>query len=86
MYNNTANSSFVGGAVTELHFTGNQVVLHGVKDFDQGKMDVSVDGRSRNRGQLLIHPQRVGSPMDIPGTRSGAARAGRRQRRPEEPI
>jgi hypothetical protein len=44
MYSNTANSSFVGGAVAAFHFTGNQVVLHGVTDFDQGKMDVSVDG------------------------------------------
>ncbi len=44
MYANTANSSVNGGAVSAFHFTGNQVVLHGVKDVDQGKMDVSVDG------------------------------------------
>ncbi len=44
MYNNTANWSFTGGSTAELHFTGNQVALHAVRDVDQGKMDVSVDG------------------------------------------
>jgi hypothetical protein len=44
MYNNTANWSFTGGSTTVLHFTGNQVALHAVRDVDQAKMQVSVDG------------------------------------------
>ena len=44
MYNNTANWSFTGGSTAVLHFTGNRVDLRAVKDVDQGRMEVSVDG------------------------------------------
>ncbi len=44
MYDGTANWSFTPGSTAVLHFTGNQVALHAVKDVDQGMMDVSVDG------------------------------------------
>ena len=44
MYNSSANWSFTAGSTALLHFTGNQVALRAVKDVDQGKMDVSVDG------------------------------------------
>ncbi|MFE4950167.1 hypothetical protein ACFQ9V_08650 [Leifsonia sp. NPDC056665] len=44
MYNGTANWSFTGGSTAVLHFTGNQVALRAVKDVDQAKMSVSVDG------------------------------------------
>jgi Carbohydrate binding module (family 6)/F5/8 type C domain len=44
MYDGTANWSGTAGSTAVLHFTGNQVALHAVKDVDQGMMDVSVDG------------------------------------------
>ena len=44
MYDGTANWSSTPGSTAVLHFTGNQVALHAVKDVDQGMMDVSVDG------------------------------------------
>jgi hypothetical protein len=44
MYDGTANWSFTPGTTAVLHFTGNQVALHAVKDVDQGEMDISVDG------------------------------------------
>ena len=44
MYDGTANWSYTPGSTAVLHFTGNQVALHAVKDVDQGMMDISVDG------------------------------------------
>jgi hypothetical protein len=44
MYDNTANWSFTPGSTAVLHFTGNQVAIHAVKDVDQGQMNISVDG------------------------------------------
>jgi len=44
MYDGTANWSFTPGSTAVLHFTGNQVALHAVKDVDQGEMNISVDG------------------------------------------
>ncbi len=44
MYDGTANWSYTPGSTAVLHFTGNQVALHAVKDVDQGEMDISVDG------------------------------------------
>jgi hypothetical protein len=44
MYDGTANWSYTPGATAEIHFTGNQIALHAVKDVDQGRMDISVDG------------------------------------------
>ncbi|GAA2576239.1 hypothetical protein GCM10010399_02360 [Dactylosporangium fulvum] len=44
MYAGTANWSYVGGATATLRFTGTQVALHAVRDMDQGRMTVSVDG------------------------------------------
>jgi hypothetical protein len=44
MYNGTANWSYVPGSVAQLHFTGSQVALHAVRDFDQGQMLLSMDG------------------------------------------
>jgi hypothetical protein len=44
MYNSSANWSFTAGSTAVLHFTGNQVNLRAVKDVDQGRMEVSVDG------------------------------------------
>ncbi|MEV4754308.1 hypothetical protein AB0J86_04215 [Micromonospora sp. NPDC049559] len=44
MYNGTANWSYVGGATATFRFSGNQVVLYAVRDVDQGRMTVSVDG------------------------------------------
>jgi hypothetical protein len=44
MYDGTANWSFTPGSTAVLHFTGNQVALHAVKDVDQGEIDISVDG------------------------------------------
>jgi Carbohydrate binding module (family 6)/F5/8 type C domain len=44
MVDGTANWSSTPGSTAVLHFTGNQVALHAVKDVDQGMMDVSVDG------------------------------------------
>ena len=47
MYLGTANWSHVAGATATFRFTGTQVVLHAVRDVDQGIMTVSVDGRAR---------------------------------------
>ena len=44
MYSSSANWSFTSGSTAVLHFTGNQVALRAVKDVDQAKMDISVDG------------------------------------------
>jgi hypothetical protein len=44
MYDGTANWSYVPGSVAQLHFTGSQVALHAVRDFDQGQMLLSMDG------------------------------------------
>jgi hypothetical protein len=44
MYDGTANWSYTPGSTAVLHFIGNQVALHAVKDVDQGMMDISVDG------------------------------------------
>jgi hypothetical protein len=44
MYNGTANWSFTPGAVAQLHFTGAKVALHAVRDVDQGRMTIAVDG------------------------------------------
>jgi hypothetical protein len=44
MYDGTANWSNTPGSTAVLHFTGNQVALHAVKDVDQGMMDISLDG------------------------------------------
>jgi hypothetical protein len=44
MYDGTANWSSTPGSTAVVHFTGNQIALHAVKDVDQGMMDVSVDG------------------------------------------
>jgi hypothetical protein len=44
MYDGTANWSFTPGSTAQLHFTGHQVVLHAVRDVDQGQLTVSVDG------------------------------------------
>ncbi|MFG2040037.1 hypothetical protein [Dactylosporangium sp. NPDC048998] len=44
MYAGTANWSYVGGATATFRFTGTQVALHAVRDVDQGRMTVAVDG------------------------------------------
>ncbi|GGM15118.1 hypothetical protein ACFFX1_04080 [Dactylosporangium sucinum] len=44
MYAGTANWSFVGGATATFRFTGTQVALRAVRDVDQGRMTVAVDG------------------------------------------
>ncbi|MFF4301802.1 beta-xylosidase [Streptomyces sp. NPDC001601] len=44
MYDSTANWSYVPGSTGLLHFTGRQVTLRAVRDTDQGRMYVSVDG------------------------------------------
>lgn len=44
MYDATANWSYVPGSTALLHFTGRQVTLRAVRDTDQGRMYVSVDG------------------------------------------
>jgi hypothetical protein len=44
MYDGTANWSYTPGSTAVLHFIGNQVALHAVKDVDQGEMNISVDG------------------------------------------
>jgi hypothetical protein len=44
MYAGTANWSYTSGATATFRFTGTQVVLHAVKDVDQGIMTVSLDG------------------------------------------
>jgi hypothetical protein len=44
MYLGTANWSHTAGATAVFRFTGTQVALHAVRDFDQGIMTVSVDG------------------------------------------
>jgi hypothetical protein len=44
MYAGTANWSNAAGATATFRFSGTQVVLHAVKDVDQGIMTVSVDG------------------------------------------
>jgi hypothetical protein len=44
MYDGTANWSYVPGSTAQLHFTGHQVVLHAVRDVDQGQMSLAVDG------------------------------------------
>ncbi len=46
MYAGTANWSHVAGATATFRFTGTQVALHAVRDVDQGRMTVSVDGGS----------------------------------------
>ncbi|WP_238019863.1 hypothetical protein KZZ52_57370 [Dactylosporangium sp. AC04546] len=44
MYAGTANWSFVSGATATFRFTGTQVALRAVRDVDQGRMTVAVDG------------------------------------------
>jgi len=44
MYNGTANWSYVAGATATFRFTGTQVALRAVRDVDQGRMTVAVDG------------------------------------------
>ncbi|WP_432843026.1 hypothetical protein [Dactylosporangium sp. CA-092794] len=44
MYAGTANWSFVAGATATFRFTGTQAALHAVRDVDQGRMTVAVDG------------------------------------------
>jgi hypothetical protein len=46
MFNGTANWSHVAGATATFRFTGTQVALHAVRDVDQGRMTVAVDGGS----------------------------------------
>jgi hypothetical protein len=46
MFNGTANWSFVPGSTARIHFTGTRLVLHAVRDVDQGKMLVALDGAS----------------------------------------
>ncbi len=44
MFDGTANWSHVAGATATFRFTGTQVVLHAVRDPDQGVMTVAIDG------------------------------------------
>jgi hypothetical protein len=44
MYQGTANWSHTAGATAIFRFTGKQVALHAVHDYDQGVMTVSLDG------------------------------------------
>jgi hypothetical protein len=44
MFNGTANWSHVAGATATFRFTGTQVALHAVRDVDQGRMTIAVDG------------------------------------------
>ncbi|GAA4574987.1 hypothetical protein [Planotetraspora kaengkrachanensis] len=44
MYAGTANWSHTAGATATFRFTGTQVALRAVRDVDQGRMTVSVDG------------------------------------------
>ncbi|HEX4402855.1 MAG TPA: hypothetical protein VHZ98_16155 [Galbitalea sp.] len=44
LFNGTATYSPTTGSTATVHFTGNQLVLHAVKDVDQGIMSISVDG------------------------------------------
>ncbi len=44
MYAGTANWSHTAGATATFRFTGTQVALRAVRDADQGRMTVSVDG------------------------------------------
>ncbi|WP_181871262.1 hypothetical protein [Sphaerisporangium album] len=44
MYAGTANWSHVAGATATFRFTGTQVALRAVRDVDQGRMTVAVDG------------------------------------------
>ncbi|HEV3169764.1 MAG TPA: hypothetical protein VGZ32_05475 [Actinocrinis sp.] len=46
MYEGTADWSHTAGATATFRFTGSQVALHAVHDFDQGIMTVSLDGEA----------------------------------------
>jgi hypothetical protein len=45
-YNGTVDWSYTPGSTSIVHFIGNQLVLYGVHDVDQGEFSVSVDGSS----------------------------------------
>ncbi|MFR9725150.1 beta-xylosidase [Streptomyces sp. MS19] len=44
MYQSTANWSYTPGSTAVVRFTGTRLALHAVRDRDQGRMRVSVDG------------------------------------------
>jgi Glycosyl hydrolases family 39 len=44
MYDGTADWSYTAGAQAAFHFTGSKVALHAVRDVDQGRMSLSLDG------------------------------------------
>ncbi|ACU71524.1 hypothetical protein Caci_2607 [Catenulispora acidiphila DSM 44928] len=46
MYAGTANWSNSSGATAKFKFSGTQVAVHAVRDVDQGKMTVAIDGGS----------------------------------------
>lgn len=52
MYRQTADRTFTSGAQASFHFTGSRVVLHAVRDTDQGIMSLALDG---------------GAPVDVDG-------------------
>jgi hypothetical protein len=43
-YNGTVESSYTPGSTSLVHFVGNQLVLHGIHDVDQGQFQISIDG------------------------------------------
>ena len=45
-YNGTVNWSYTPGATSLFHFAGNQLVLYGIHDVDQGEFSISIDGSS----------------------------------------
>jgi hypothetical protein len=45
-YNGTVDWSYTPGATSLIHFTGNQLVLYGIHDVDQGEFNLSIDGSS----------------------------------------
>jgi hypothetical protein len=45
-YNGTVDWSYTPGATSLIHFAGNQLVLYGIHDVDQGEFSLSIDGSS----------------------------------------
>jgi hypothetical protein len=83
MYDGTANWSYVGGAAASLHFTGSKVALHAVRDVDQGRMSLALDGGtpvtvddwapSRNAsGVVWTSPQLASGAHTLTITNTGA--------------
>lgn len=45
-YNGTVDWSYTPGSTSLIHFVGDQLVLYGIHDVDQGEFQISIDGSS----------------------------------------